>query len=109
GVCGGVFVGVIAPRVFHSFSELPLGALLFFLLLLVTLLTAQRRQTRRDRYIHGLIVALYSVAVVGGLLYVFWASEDDDTIIARSRNFYGVLTVTEDEPEEQPDGPVRFL
>jgi hypothetical protein len=62
-----MFVGVIAPRVFNSFIELPLGALLFFLLRLVTLLTAQRRQTRRDRIIHGLIVALYIVVVVGGL------------------------------------------
>jgi spermidine synthase len=109
GVCGGIFVGVIAPRVFNSFIELPLGALLFFLLMLVTLLAAQRRQTRRDRIIHGLIVALYIVAVVGGLLYVVWESEEDDTIMARTRNFYGVLTVTEDEPDEQPGVRVRLL
>jgi hypothetical protein len=110
GVCGGIFVGVIAPRVFHSFLELPLGVLLFFLLLLMTLLTAQRRQTqRRERYIQGLIVALYTVAAVGGLLYVVWSSAEDDTILARTRNFYGVLTVTEDEPEEQPGLRVRFL
>jgi hypothetical protein len=109
GVCGGVFVGVIAPRLFSSFLELPLGVLLFFCLILVTLLTAQPRQTRRHRSLHGLLVALYIVAVVGGLLYVVWESEADETILARSRNFYGVLTVTEDESEEQPGGPVRFL
>jgi hypothetical protein len=109
GACGGIFVGVIAPHLFNSFIELPLGALLFFLMILVTLLTAQHRQTRRDRYIHGLIVVLYTVAVVGGLLYVVWETEEDDTIVARTRNFYGVLTVTEDEPEEQPGVHIRLL
>jgi hypothetical protein len=109
GVCGGIFVGVIAPRVFDSFLELPLGVLLFFLLMLVTLLTAERRQTRRDRCLHGLTIVLYVVAVVGGLLYVAWESEEDDTIMARTRNFYGVLKVTEDEPEAQPGSRIRFL
>src|SRR5262249_58288790 len=44
-----------------------------------------------------------------GLRYVLWESEEDDTIIARTRNFYGVLTVTEDEPEKQPGVRVQFL
>jgi len=109
GMCGGIFVGVIAPRVFNAFIELPLGVLLFFLLLLVTLLTAQPHLTRRGRIIHGMVVVLYIVAVVGGLLYVVWESEEEDTIIARIRNFYGVLTVTEDEPEEQPGVRIRLL
>src|SRR5262249_6070383 len=64
GMCGGIVVGVIAPRVFNSFIELPLGVLLFFLLLLVTLLTVQPHLTQRGWIIHGLVVVLYIMAVV---------------------------------------------
>jgi hypothetical protein len=102
GVCGGLFVGVLAPRVFDSFAEMPAGVLLLFVLMLLTLLTAERGQTRRARLIHGLTTVLYMVAVTGGLLYVAWESEEEDTIIMRTRNFYGVLTVTEDELEAPP-------
>ena len=109
GVCGGLFVGVLAPRVFDSFAELPVGVLLLFVLMLLTLLTAERGQTRRARLIHGWTTGLYIVAVTGGLLYVAWESEEDDTIIMRTRNFYGVLTVTEDELEAPPHERLRSL
>jgi len=109
GVCGGLFVGVLAPRVFNSFAELPVGVLLLFVLMLLMLLTAERGQTRRARLLHGLTIGLYMVAVTGGLLYVAWESEEDDTIMMRTRNFYGVLTVTEDELEGQPRERLRSL
>jgi spermidine synthase len=109
GVCGGLFVAVLAPHVFDSFAELPGGVLLLFVLLLLTLLTEERGQTQRTRLIHGCATVLYIVAVTGGLLYVAWESEEDDTIMMRMRNFYGVLTVTEDELEAQPHECLRAL
>jgi hypothetical protein len=109
GAGGGLFVGVIAPRVFRTFVELPIGALLLFLLILVTLLTDTPRQTRRERLRRGLISALYIVAVAGGLLYVVWERDEDETIIARTRNFYGVLKVAEEDLEEQPGRRLRTL
>jgi SAM-dependent methyltransferase len=109
GVCGGLFVGVLAPRVFDSFAELPVGVLLLFVLMLGTLLTEARGQTRRTRVIHGLTTVLYLVAVTGGLLYVAGESEEEDTILTRTRNFYGVLKVTEDELEGPPHERLRSL
>src|SRR5262249_48898214 len=94
GACGGLFVAVLAPCVFDSFAELPVGVLLLFVLMLLTLLTEARGQTRRTRLLYGLTTVLYIVAMTGGWLYVAWESEEDDTIIARTRNFYGVLKVT---------------
>jgi predicted O-methyltransferase YrrM len=109
GVCGGLFVGVLAPHAFDSFTELPVGVLLLFILMLLTLLTAERGQTRRARLIHGLTIGLYIVAVTGGVLYVAWESEEDDTILMRTRNFYGVLTVTENALEGHPHERLRSL
>jgi hypothetical protein len=47
--------------------------------------------------------------VAGGLLYVVVAHDEDDTIIARTRNFYGVLKVAEEELQEQPGTRLRTL
>jgi spermidine synthase len=109
GACGGLFVAVLAPCVFDSFAELPVGVLLLFVLMLLTLLTEARGQTRRTRLLYGLTTVLYIVAITGGWLYVAWESEEDDTIIARTRNFYGVLKVTEAEGEEPPHERLRSL
>src|SRR4029450_11863632 len=74
-------------------------------LMLLTLVTARRGA----RLIHGLTTVLYIVAVTGGVLYVAWESEEDDTILMRTRKFYGVLTVTENALEGHPHERLRSL
>jgi hypothetical protein len=77
GVSGSLFVGVLAPRIFDAFTELPVGMLLLFVLMLGTLLTDTHDPTRRTRLLHGLTIVLYLGAVIGGLLYVAWESEEE--------------------------------
>ncbi len=101
GALGGLFVGFLAPALFHSYLELRIG-----LLVCVTLISGL---LYRDREAHRttwfLPVQLASAIIVGMLAYQLaiahprWEKEQRLVV----RNFYGQLlvrdqTATEDEP-----------
>ena len=81
GSSGGVFVGLIAPNLFASFLELPLGvtASVFLALYLLFGLRSLRRLTR--------------LGVVAALAFAVSTQYQGERRVARSRNFYGALEI----------------
>jgi len=92
GALGGVFVGLVAPRIFHSLYELPL-ALVF--VALASLLAVLGRRGLSRRWSLGL--ALGACAAAGAIAWADWRyiSFLDHDLILMQRNFYGTLRVRE--------------
>jgi SAM-dependent methyltransferase len=98
GAAGGLFVGVVAPRIFNIFLELPLaliacGALAAFL-------TWRSAQTGLDSSSGKKIRFVAPVAAIAVTAFVAWhAWEYFDYIrgnaVLMTRNFYGTLRVKE--------------
>ncbi len=89
GALGGIFVSLVAPCLFDTFFEWYIGLALSLVVALTALLTAFRRI--------GLFVvsALVVIGVGAGLSsYSEWKNIGSG-IVARLRNFYGVISVSE--------------
>lgn len=95
GAAGGVFVGVLSPRIFVDYSELHLGVVTCYCVVLAILI-AERQQ--RDRWLR-LLLALGLGGTLIGLSTALMVARGGDRLSGRimdqSRNFYGVLRVTE--------------
>lgn len=84
GVLAGVMVNIVAPLLFSKYWEFPL--VLLAILWLVTL-----NQWRRQVLWHNALAALGGVLFIGCfVLAEHWLGQHD---VAKSRNFYGSLTV----------------
>lgn len=96
GAAGGLFVGLIAPLVFHRFIELHIGMLGCSLLVLVTYF----RDKNWGLY-HGRPAWAWAVLVLAWLGLAkglrMHAGEVNANEVAVTRNFYGVLRVALDE------------
>jgi len=92
GALGGVFVGLVAPRIFHSLYELPL-ALVF--VAVAGFLAVLGRTGLSRRWSLGL--ALCACAATGAIAWADWryVSFLDHDLILMQRNFYGTLRVRE--------------
>ncbi len=97
GGIGGVAVALVAPVVLTRLWEFQFFALLPFALLLVCMFRDAHARLRRGYWRLGWLplVAALGYCVVA---LVKPRTSDDATEIARTRNFYGVLTVLEDPP-----------
>jgi len=92
GALGGIFVGIVAPRIFASLYELPLALLL---VAVAGLLASWRRIGLAPRAAQAL--ALLAVLAGGGIAWEdsrYFAFLDHDLIVMQ-RNFYGTLRVRE--------------
>lgn len=88
GALGSLFVAVVAPMIFHAYSELPWALWLCGLLFL--LVCVRQRDVRwRPLVCAGLAIGLLAFG------FALWrqAHRLDDSIVQRTRNFFGVLTV----------------
>lgn len=100
GAVGGVFVGVVAPRLFTAFFELHLAMFLCGALFLVLIYNDPRSRCYRGRS-RGRWTALLGVSGVVAATLAFSLFRMDATIaeggavLWRGRNFYGVLRVVE--------------
>ena len=100
GAGGGLFVGLIAPRIFNTFVELPIS--LIACGLLAALLTwrsardlpAQTNVRKRNRAYAVPIAALAVTAVMSWHAYEYLAYIRTNAIVM-TRNFYGTLRVKE--------------
>ncbi len=94
GALGGVLVGLVAPNVFDDLYELPLGMFAVCLLVFAALYR-DRASVLHGRW--GKLVQLLLAALSAALAYVlvqeYRASSADTRVI--SRNFYGVLNVSD--------------
>ncbi len=97
GAAGGLFVGLLAPYLFHAYYELNLGIIGCVLLCLGNYL--QEEQRWRDGVSYGLKAALSSGIFVGAMFICMSLAGREAGTLATSRNFYGILRVTDDQLE----------
>ncbi len=106
GAAGGLFVALFAPRVFRSHAELPMGLCLTVVLIGLLLLAgplerALKRMQFEGRFLARIaLMTLYAVLVVYIGWGVFSSLEVAEELIAKDRNFYGVLQVRDEEQED---------
>ncbi len=99
GALGGIFVGIVAPRIFDRYYELPLGLALACLLLLAACWHDVRG------WLHA-GVPRWRWGVVGMLTLTLFAVTGErtvemvDRVIHEERTFFGVLRVVEGRPNE---------
>jgi len=84
GALGGLLVGLVAPRVFSTYYELPLA-------LFAAAAVAAALAWRRPWLVLAALVAAVACAYFGWQYFDFLR----DDVIARQRNFYGTLRVRE--------------
>ncbi len=106
GALGGVLAGIVAPHAFDTFCEWNLGIIAAYAIATVVLFGAVPKQGRRR------VPALLAAGLAaGGFLAVLlsqanWGTPqpNDPQLVARRRNFYGVVSVWEvDRNDPQKD------
>ena len=99
GALGGIFVGLVAPRIFPNYYELGLGFVIAAVLAAITL-----RKT-------PFFVPIVAVGIAGVCGY-FWNKQMDqlkeDTRVM-TRNFYGTLRTKDSGPETSDDAMRRLM
>lgn len=94
GAMGGLFVSLLAPRLFTTYLEWPIVLIAIFVIAgLAVLLSAWRIGIAWLRI--GLCVMVVAVVVAGPLFMKDWGFELEDRI-ERVRNFYGAVSVEQD-------------
>ena len=97
GALGGVFVSLIAPRLWTDYHEWSLTIYGSLLLAIAVLLTASLKQAKGDAGEKGEAwkYALAALGAVGGLLLFRTWMTDPARYIDQARNFYGVSQIAE--------------
>src|SRR5262249_24759081 len=100
GALGGVFRALIAPRIFTSFTEFPLSMAACCVLAVIGWLRegAFARDASKVSWITQATTAVALLAAGWGAIYTA-ARQPDESIIASTRNFFGVLRVSTDEED----------
>ncbi len=98
GAAGGIFVGVIAPVIFHTYVELYVGLLGCVLFVLL----ADKSQALKMGSRRWIWAALLITAAVAGSILSGKRSDKNNLAILNTRNFFGVLTIWEDG-KDKPD------
>jgi hypothetical protein len=98
GALGGVFVSLLAPGLFRTFLEWPIGLFACYVIAAVALVRAAA-QGRRP----GVRTAVVLAAALAGLAGMAAWQDAPATAIDRARNFYGVVSVR----ERDRDDPAR--
>ncbi len=98
GAAGGLFVGLVAPRVFHIFLELPLALIACGVLAALLSWRSARSGAIEPKPRNALYAAsLAALAVAGFAAWHTWVYVDyiNTNAILMTRNFYGTLRVKE--------------
>lgn len=99
GAAGGLFVGLVAPLVFVSYSELQFAMFGFGLLYVCLLMREDNVRLPVPGWVQPLLVPILLVIAVGAFSQ---RGRNAEGAIATSRNFYGILKV-EHHPGEKPN------
>jgi hypothetical protein len=106
GAAGGLFVGILAPRLFVSYFELHVGIFAFcFLYLAVILREDWRIKLRLPGWLPGMSIVALLIAVTALLSQ---SGRHAAGSVDVSRNFYGVLKV-EHRPAARPEDEITQL
>jgi hypothetical protein len=94
GALGGIFVGVIAPRIFHDFYELPIALAGCAVVTLICVTPADSRLV----HTHSRRVLFFGSAAILAIGFAFlpYLTAPQHRTSITSRNFYGVLRVRDD-------------
>jgi spermidine synthase len=97
GVLGGAFVALAAPRMFTSFTELPIFVLVA---LMVAVLPASRLAAgpSRHRVTLALCWLLPAIALGASIPLLPGVQTDDGELVESRRDFFGVLRVRDHDP-----------
>ena len=107
GALGGVFVALIAPRVFSGFYELPLGLAACAVVVWLALRADSSSPIGGSWVgIKAVAASLLTMGAAGYLIYQVY--RPDGEVRLRVRNFYGGLHIR-DTVAEDTDEPVRRL
>src|SRR5437016_678615 len=107
GALGGLFVAVGAPRLFHTFAELPLTLVVCSALTTLVLWAWPGEwKFKTLLMITRIAMAAFTIALAAYLGY--WKHSDDKRFELSVRNFYGVLRVY-DLPDNEEQTGVREL
>ncbi|MFN0161519.1 MAG: spermidine synthase [Burkholderiales bacterium] len=104
GAVGGMFVGLVAPRIFKIYWELPLGLVLCGVIAFIL----TRGLLKRPLTALAPLAALAAVGVCGWYAWQYGETMRRDTIHA-DRNFYGTLRVKQSRPDDDPDVQRRLI
>jgi len=108
GAAGGLFVAVLAPLLFKNYYELHIGLFACVALMFVVLCTDRLSPFygARPRVVWLLLMAALGVFAAALLDE---AGQRRRTVVAVTRNFYGVLRVTRDDEAEYGDDKQTIL
>lgn len=104
GALGGIFVAVLAPRIFPDFFELHLGLLACGVLFLLVCARGWRRPMRSSA-VSAWASGWMALAALGWLVWT-GAHKYDSVRVYRVRNFYGVFNVYR---HEYPDARLNLV
>jgi spermidine synthase len=94
GALGGLFVGLVAPRIFDAYHELPLGVAACWALTLVAIARAPSGLfAGRLRAAAWAALALVTAGALGG--FALGAGRVEPGTLATRRTFFGILRVVE--------------
>ncbi|PYT17511.1 MAG: hypothetical protein DMG59_07135 [Acidobacteria bacterium] len=99
GAMGGLFVALLAPRIFHSYIELPVA--MIGCVVLVACVLWNEVSGPHDPWSRVAIIAI----IAGFAAYLgFIEVRRERTFVLSARNFYGVLRVRDDPETEDSTG-----
>ena len=104
GAVGGMLVGLVAPKLFNVYWELPLGLTACALMAVVV----TRRLMRAPLTAFAPLAALAAAGACGYYAWQYAEFVREDTIFAQ-RNFYGALRVKQTRPDSDPDAQRRLV
>jgi hypothetical protein len=96
GALGGVFVAVVAPVIFTLYHELHIGLLATVLFVLLCQKNVSPELAKRRPWWAAALCA----AGIGGIFIQGQRATPNQRTIENSRNFFGILTVLEEDPDE---------
>jgi hypothetical protein len=94
GVCGGLFVGLLAPSLFRAYNEFPIGLALCALLAFRVLMPDAWRSPGFWKWLSTGALAALAVSYLAGLILVM--QEMTGGYRLAERNFYGQLKIREE-------------
>lgn len=98
GAFGGIFVALLAPALFTAFFELQISLFVILLCLLIILFQDRASPLHGNRGHQGRIFAVAAFALLS-LALAQNASRMVAGAVLQTRNFYGVLRLTEEKPD----------
>jgi hypothetical protein len=95
GALGGVFVALIAPRIFFDFAELRWGVFACCAFFLILLAVDPQSKLYRLRPSWAWFLVIIAMTLIGVLTFAGPTTLTNARILTRVRNFYGVMTVAQ--------------